>query len=253
MLSFSEVTIGYNGTHSMNIPDVVLPESGIVCILGKNGAGKTTLFKTLTADISVLSGTILVDNKSISSYNISALAKKMCYIPQSINVGANIRAITWVLMGGAHSIGMFSNPTRGALEAAEYAMSLVGISSMKERDLSTLSGGELRKVALARALYQDSSIVLLDELFGPLDIYSTLQVRELLQEAALNRLIVLTTHDIQMAMKTADYVVLMCSNGEAKVAKPGDIDQDMLASVYGIQFSSMVEKVSTVGKDWVIY
>lgn len=254
MISFKNAQIGYP-TRTISILDGIdLPAHGIVCIIGKNGVGKTTLFKTLTRELRLLSGNIMYDETSLGTIRVDKLALQQCFIPQNIHSNVNMYVKSWILLGRCPYYAYGACPSSAddyhVIKAAEQ----VGIEHMLLEPVHQLSGGELRRAAIARAIVQDATIWLLDEIYSQMDIDAAISMRKLLAKQAEDKLLIVSTHCLQTAYKTADFVLLLYPDGTADYAPPNKITNAMLSKVYGIPFENMSVQASTVDSgSWITH
>jgi iron complex transport system ATP-binding protein len=150
----------------------------IFCLLGPNGCGKTTLLDCLLGILKPEVGRILIDQKDISGLGPRKRARFMSYVPQRHDSTFPYSVLEMAMMGRAAYTDMFSSPSDRDREIAEDALGQVGIAHLRERPYTQLSGGELQLVMLARALAQESPIIIMDEPTSHLDFRHELIVLE---------------------------------------------------------------------------
>ena len=165
-------------------------------ILGKNGAGKSTLLKTLAKVLKPQKGVVLIEKENIFSLNNKEFVKKVSFvtqkqIPNSLNVFE-------VLMLGRRSYFTF-RPKKEDYEIVEKVIKELNLEELKLKPTYELSGGELQKVAIARAIVQGSDIILLDEPTNNLDIKNQIEILKLLKK--LKKTAVIILHDINLALR----------------------------------------------------
>lgn len=132
-------------------------------IIGPNGSGKTTLLRNITTWYRPKKNTVLLDNKDILSFTGKELSQKTAFVSQNNQVEFEFTALDIVLMGRAPYIPRFEDESPEDVDIAQRAMELTKTWHLKERIVTTLSGGELQRVMVARALAQDTEILLMDE------------------------------------------------------------------------------------------
>ena len=142
----------------------------MVSIIGPNGAGKSTLVKLLTGLIKADSGSILLYNKNVYEYKKKDRAKLISYVPQEYNFAvADLTVEEFTATGRYPYLDYFGTITPNQQEKIEYYMNLTNIYPLKNRNISTLSGGEKQRVLIAAALAQEAEFIILDEVSSNLD------------------------------------------------------------------------------------
>jgi iron complex transport system ATP-binding protein len=171
MLTLKNVSAGYNGYDVISNINLSVGESENLCILGPNGCGKTTLIKTI-AGIIPHKGIIKIDNLDLSSMKRTDVAKKIAVMSQISTIYFSYTVYETVLLGRyLHMKGRaFKEPSDKDKEYADKCLKAVDLLSLKNKQISTLSGGQLQRVYLARTLAQEPSIILLDEPTNHLDL-----------------------------------------------------------------------------------
>lgn len=208
MLEIKNLTAGYAGKPVLQNLSLTIPAGQVTAVVGPNGCGKSTLLKVL-AGILPGQGSLLLQGQALDGLSSRERAQKIAYLPQNRTV-PEITAGRLVLHG---RFPYLSYPRRYRQEdygAAERAMARLGILDLKDRDLTTLSGGQRQKVYIAMVLAQDTPVVLLDEPNTYLDIAHQLQLMTLARLlAAEGKAVVLVLHDLAMALETADQLAVM--------------------------------------------
>ncbi len=183
----------------------------IVAILGPNGAGKTTLFRCLIGLLKPSRGNIYLKEKSLSAYKTKELARVAAYCPQSPKVGFDYQVRTVVLMGRSPYLSPLKPPSAKDLAVVEEVMEILGIKTLAQRPLNSLSGGQQRLVFLARALAQEAELIFLDEPTAHLDlkhqIHVLQKIKDLVREKGLT--FVMNLHDPNMALAYAERILLL--------------------------------------------
>ena len=219
----------------------------VFCLVGPNGCGKTTLLHCILGHLKPAGGSILIDGADMSALRPRELAAKIAYVPQTHVRSFPYRTVDVVAMGRTRQQGLLRSEA-GAVEGALEMMARLGIDHLAETEYTSLSGGELQMVLVARALVQESSILVLDEPAAHLDVKRTQDI--LLMLAALARdqgaTIVLSTHDfnhpLMMQDEGADVRMALMDSGRLSAAgTPLEmLSSDLLDNVYGIK-SQIVE------------
>ncbi len=229
-----------NGSDILKGVDFRVQAGGMTTILGPNGSGKTTLFRCITGLWKQQRGEILFENKDISRISHAERAKIFAVVPQEHEPPFPYSVLDVVLMGRVSHVGLFSSPSDDDYQVAEKAIQTVGISHLRDRAYTKISGGERQLVLIARAISQEAPILLLDEPTSHLDFRNQVvvlkKVREITRERGLT--VLMTLHDPNLAMLFSDKVVVLnegsivCSGSPQAV-----ITEDILQKVYGIDVS----------------
>ncbi|MBN8731305.1 MAG: ABC transporter ATP-binding protein [Acidobacteria bacterium] len=219
------LSAGYGSTAVVSALNFTLRRGELVCLLGPNGAGKSTLIRTLCAMQKPLAGEVLLDGASIHHLNPRDLARKLSVVlTERVTIGI-LTAYELV------SLGRYPHTDwTGRLAAHDHAivrrsMEAVGADALAARNISELSDGERQKVMLARALAQDPSLMVLDEITAFLDLPRRVEIMRILRSLAhdYNRAILLSTHDLELALRTADRLWLLPKGGPLATGAPEDL------------------------------
>ncbi|USK34183.1 ABC transporter ATP-binding protein [Bacillus sp. F19] len=231
------VNIGYGERLIVKDLSVSIPDKKITTIIGPNGCGKSTLLKAITRIISLQSGDVVLDGKSISKEQTKKLAKKMAILPQTPESAAGLTVGELVSYGRFPHQKGFGRLTKKDYEVIQWALEVTGTADYKFRPVDSLSGGQRQRVWIAMALAQETEIIFLDEPTTYLDMAHQLEVLELLQtlNAEQERTIVMVLHDLNQAARFADYIIAL-KDGE--IVKAGTceevISRDVLKEVFHI-------------------
>ena len=214
-IKIDQLSIGYPGK---NAPHIVasnictsLQCGELTCLLGTNGAGKSTLLRTLSLAQEALSGTILLEGRDIKHYSRSELATLISLVltDRCEVEGMTVREL--VELGRTPYTDFWGKLGETDEKIVEGAINMVGISNLAKRRINTLSDGERQKAMIAKALAQETPIILLDEPTAFLDFPSKVEVMQLLRRLShdTQKSILLSTHDLELALQIADKIWLM--------------------------------------------
>jgi phosphonate transport system ATP-binding protein len=186
-------------------------------IVGKSGSGKSTLLKLLNGMMTPSKGTIKVDYQTPNMNNkkFKSMMHKIGYIPQSLGLVKNITVLENVLIGSLPRLGkiqsLLKNFPDEEIQEAKNILKLVGLSGKEERKAYMLSGGEKRRVAIARAFMQKPTILLADEIVSELDHVTARDIMNLIADAQkrMNLTAIMVHHDMQLALEYANRVAVI--------------------------------------------
>jgi len=234
IIELSNIGVTYPNGHKA-IEDVsVRLNSGVICgLVGVNGAGKSTLFKSIMGFVKPTTGQV-----TIAGQNIKAALKKnlISYVPQTEEVDWNFPVLVEdvVMMGRYGHMGFFRRPSQADHQAVDDALERVGISAYRKRQIGQLSGGQKKRVFVARALAQDGQIILLDEPFAGVDIQTEEALITLFRSlAAEGRLILVSTHNLGSVPSFCDDVLLINQSLLAYGPVETTFTRDNLAKAFG--------------------
>ncbi|MGA7614154.1 MAG: ABC transporter ATP-binding protein [Thermoanaerobaculia bacterium] len=183
----------------------------LVSVIGPNGAGKSTLLKLLCGVLAPERGEVRFENRPIRKWDRREYAKRVAYLSQQPDPSFPMRARDVVLSGRAPYVSRFRWESREDLEAAEKALELCDARALAERWLDEMSGGERKRVYLARALAADPELILLDEPLASLDVRHIQDLMELLRGIvdSTAKTILLVSHDLNWSAAYSDRIVVM--------------------------------------------
>ncbi len=231
-IELRNLSIGYNERRSQKVVgsnlNAEVLSGELTCLLGANGVGKSTLLRTLTANQSPLGGEILYggrDHRDYSARELSALISIV--LTERVEI-RNMGVEELVGMGRAPHTGFWGTLSKEDQRVVEESIEMVGISHLARRMVHTLSDGERQKVMIAKALAQQTPIILLDEPTAFLDFPSKVEMMQLLHTLSrrTQKTIFLSTHDLELALQIADRVWLMDREHGLRMGVPEDLSLD---------------------------
>ena len=195
------------------------------CILGPNGAGKSTLIKTIAGFLSPIKGDVRIFDQPVQELSNRELSFTLSVVLTDKVSVLHSKVKDIVIMGRYPYTSRFARLKQSDLELIEFAMSQVGISQMKNRLFHDLSDGEKQKVLIAKALAQDTPLIVLDEPTAFLDFPSKIEVMQILLHLTRTsgKTILLSTHDVELALQVADRIWLMDKGKEIVSGAPEDL------------------------------
>ncbi|MBQ9272386.1 MAG: ATP-binding cassette domain-containing protein [Mogibacterium sp.] len=199
-----------NQIHVINNTSMTLPDRGIVCLLGPSGCGKTTLLNAIGGLDKVNSGTITIDGKKITRFSSSRIDSirnaRIGYIFQNFNL-LDDRTVYENVAIALRMIGIKDRQTID--NRVRYCLEKVGIDQYRNKLASSLSGGQRQRVAIARAIVKNPGIIIADEPTGNLDSVNTLEIMNIIKTISRQRLVLLVTHEKNIAEFYSDHVAEM--------------------------------------------
>jgi iron complex transport system ATP-binding protein len=229
------VCAGYGGTVVLRDVSWAVQPNEAWAVLGPNGAGKSTLVKVLAGLLRPTSGRAFVGGLDVTTSAPRALARQVAWVPQQIPEGLDFTALEVALMGRSPHLGPLGLTSAADEAKARAALARFDVGGLSERPLSQLSGGERRRVFLARGLVQDAPLLVLDEPTAFLDVRH--QVETLTLARALvssSHAVVAVLHDVTLAAHFATHVALL-AGGRLVAAGPAPevLTAARLSEVYG--------------------
>lgn len=231
----NNLSIGYGKTVVAHGINTQLEAGKMTCLLGPNGAGKSTLLRTLSAFQRPLDGNMLLDGKSIDTLSAQELSRLIgVVLTDRIDVqGMTVREL--VATGRSPYTNFWGALTSKDNQHIDQAIEQCGIQALVKRQSGTLSDGERQKVMIAKALAQQTPIILLDEPTAFLDFPSKVDTMLLLSRLAheQQKAILISTHDLDLALQTADTLWLMAKDEQMQIGTPRQLaDSGVLARFF---------------------
>jgi iron complex transport system ATP-binding protein len=207
----------------------------IVGLVGPNGSGKTTLVRAITGVVALASGRLSVLGNDISTLTARELARRLAVVPQTPALPESFRALDCVLMGRTPHLSLLQNESATDVEIAREAMMATDVWPFAERAIGELSGGERQRVVIARALAQQTPVLLLDEPIAHLDIGHQAGVLEMARTLCSRegKAILAIVHDLTVAAQYCDRLIMLNKGEVVREGHPSDVlREDVLAEVY---------------------
>jgi len=230
LLHTKDLTIGYR--EKRKNPKILhgqlnlrLLPGEFTCLLGPNGSGKSTLIRTFAGFHKALGGKIFLDQQEVQQFREKDLAKLVSVVLTDKTHVGNMTVFELVSMGRHPYTGFFGNLTHDDLKIVHHAIDSVGMLGMKNRLVNELSDGERQKAMIAKALAQQTPIIILDEPTAYLDLPSRIEIMQLLHNLSSNmqKAILLSTHDLEQALRFADKIWLLGNENHVQSGTPEDL------------------------------
>ncbi len=238
-LAAEKLSFGYRDRRVGSDVTLQLEPGEVLCLLGPNGSGKTTLFRTLLGLLPPQSGRVMVDGRDAAGLSRDWIARHVSYVPQAHGTFFPYTVTQVVLMGRTAHLGLFSAPAVRDRAAAAEALQRMGIEHLAESVYTRISGGERQLTLIARALAQDSRLMVMDEPTANLDFGNQLRVLDHIRRLAGSGIgVLLSTHDPDQALHCADRVAMLHEGRLLACGEAGDVmTAARLQQIYGIAVS----------------
>ncbi|AEE95954.1 ABC transporter related protein [Mahella australiensis 50-1 BON] len=240
ILEARDLSCAYDQTTIIEHLDLAIERSSMVGILGPNGSGKTTLLRHISAALKPRSGVVLLNGVDVFAMRRRMLARKIAYVPQSTAADFEFSAMDVVMMGRIPYMKGFQSESHADMSAVKQAMDMTGTWQFRDRSITELSGGELQRVMIARALAQQPEILMLDEPTAHLDLQFQMEILDLLRQLVDHHglTVIVVLHDINLAVQFCDKVVFMQSGSIIADGRPQDvITEQLISDVYNVAVS----------------
>jgi ABC-type Mn2+/Zn2+ transport system ATPase subunit len=208
-IDVEQVTVAYNGKVALHGVNLQLTAGSIIGLVGMNGSGKSTLFKAIMGFVPPATGRILIEGLPL---RIAQKQNLIAYVPQAEEVDWNFPINVWdvVMMGRYGHMNLLRIPSSRDRGIVQTSLERLGMGALRDRQIGELSGGQKKRAFLARALAQQSRILLLDEPFTGVDINTEKTMIELLMELRQQgHTILISTHDLATITTFCDQVILI--------------------------------------------
>lgn len=220
-INIQNLHFGYDNRVIFNDLSVSFPQGGFCSILGPNGSGKTTLLKCVAGLLKPDSGTIQLNGKPMSEYKMTEIARTLAYVPQYQDIVFDISVFDYVMLGRNPYQTPWEMQRPEDKEVVEDMLQGCKVWKYRDNLLQALSGGERQRVMIARAMAQQTGIMLLDEPLSNIDVTHKFEIMDILQqlneEQGVSILIIL--HDLPIAKSYSKQILLL---KEGNVLQYGD-------------------------------
>jgi iron complex transport system ATP-binding protein len=236
-LAAKDVSFAYANQLILDQISIELRAGEVLVLLGANGAGKTTLLQTLCRQLRIDAGVVLIDQADIRKFKPRPLARSIALMPQQENRDSQLRVIDVVSLGRTPHTGWWLPLSEKDHAIVKQSLEMTGLTDLQHRRMTELSGGEWRRMILARALTQHASILLLDEPTAGLDLRYQLDVLTRVQSMArhCNLTVVLTLHDLNHASVFGDRLALLNDHKLLAIGTPREVLQpSLIEQAFGV-------------------
>lgn len=247
-----DLCFGYDKRSVFNGLSVEFHKGDFCTIMGLNGSGKTTLLKCITGLLKPSSGTVMIDGKDIGAYSVREKAKHIAYVSQYQELVFEISVRDYVMMGRNPYQRPWSMAEESDTEVVEEAMRRCNVSQFQDTMMQSLSGGERQRAMIARAIAQQTDILILDEPLSNIDITHKFEIMDILEELNRGRgvTILIVLHDLPIAVQYSKQILLL-KNG--KMEQFGDknavLTEENIRKCFGLDKRYKISKEGFVVKE----
>lgn len=232
-LEIAGVVVELGGTTVLRGVDLTAEPGSVVGLVGPNGSGKSTLLRAVYKSVRPLDGAVLIDGDDVRSLSPRAAARRTAAVLQDGAGSAGLTVTELVGLGRNPHHGLLSRESAADQDVIAEALTSTGMSAFAARPVGSLSGGERQRALLARALAQQPSLLVLDELTNHLDIKARFELLDLVRNLGVTTLAVL--HELDLAVRFCDQLVVL-DRGEVAAAGPvlEALTPEVLRTVFGV-------------------
>lgn len=251
MLAVRNARFAYDGRVALRDVSIEIGETSLVALAGANGSGKSTLLKLMARVAPPQNGDVQFLGQSLRDWNAKAYAQQTGYLPQDLETSFPMRALDVVVSGRAPFLTRFGVETDDDYREAAAALEVCDAASLADRYLDEMSGGERKRVFLARVLAGRPRLILLDEPLSALDVAHTQKFSKLLRDIVdrTRASVVFATHDLNWAAAYSDRIVVMDGGSIAADLPPAELMRpDVVRRLFGFEADSVVVN----GRPWLV-
>lgn len=252
-LSLRGVRVSLGAREVLGRVDLDLPASELVALVGPNGAGKTTLLRVAAGLLRPDAGDVVLGGTDVFLVPPAERARRLAYLPQSRIAAASLHVEAAVRLGRHALRGGLARDGEADRSAVDRALGSLGLTDLRDRELATLSGGELARVLLARALAAEAPILIADEPTAGLDPRYQLEVLAILRGLArAGTAILVTLHDLALASRFADRLVVLDRGRVAGTGSPAEVLERVMAGTFEVRGAFFDHDGARVALPWSV-
>lgn len=239
IINIEKLNYSYGKKEVLKELSLDIDENKLTGIIGPNGCGKSTLAKNIIKYINGKFESFKIMDTDIRELSHKKIAQLISYIPQKSTIISNISVFDYVLLGRFPLLkNSWDNYSEKDYEIVENNINLLNIKELRDRNVETLSGGELQKALLARALAQEAKILLLDEPTSALDLNNAVEFMKILKNISIKKemSVVIIIHDLNLASLFCDSLIILKDGKFIEKGSPKEvINEENIKSVYNLE------------------
>jgi len=234
MIELEHIQVSYGKREILRDINTTIATGCITAVMGPNGCGKTTLLRCIGGLFEPTAGSVAIDGKKVKDYSARALAQKVAFVRQQAQTDFEFSAFETVLMGRNPYQHHLQNESQADWDIVEQCMKQTNTWHLRLAKPAEMSGGEMQRVMIARALAQKTPVLLMDEPVSNLDIAHQLEIMRLLRTT--DKTVVIVIHDLNLALQFCDRILLI-HNGELLFHGPiaEGLTTENISTVYGVK------------------
>ena len=239
MIELKHIQVSYGKREILRDIDAAIAPGRITAVMGPNGCGKTTLLRCIGGLLEPTSGSVGIDGQEVGSYSARALAQKVAFVRQQAQTDFEFSAFETVLMGRNPYQHHLQNESQKDWDIVEQCMKQTNTWHLRLAKPTEMSGGEMQRVMIARALAQQTPVLLMDEPVSNLDIAHQLEIMRLLRTT--DKTVVIVIHDLNLALQFCNDLMLIHNGALLFHGRMADgLTTENIATAYGVK-SHMAE------------
>ena len=234
MIELKHIQVSYGKREILHDIDAAIAPGRITAVMGPNGCGKTTLLRCIGGLLKPTSGSVGIDGQEVGSYSARALAQKVAFVRQQAQTDFEFSAFETVLMGRNPYQHHLQNESQKDWDIVEQCMKQTNTWHLRLAKPAEMSGGEMQRVMIARALAQQTPVLLMDEPVSNLDIAHQLEIMRLLRTT--DKTVVIVIHDLNLALQFCDDLMLIHNGALLFHGRMADgLTTENIATAYGVK------------------
>ncbi len=244
-LKVRDLSFKYSTTDILSGVNLEVDVHEVASIVGPNASGKTTLLRCINKVLKPYIGTVFIDGRTIVKINIKELAKEVSSVPQIAVRSFPLTVLDVVLMGRTPYVKW--QITENDLEIAEESIKAVGIENLTSKYFDELSGGEMQRVLISKAITQEPKVLLLDEPTAHLDVKNQLEILDLVRNLARNKniAVLMAIHDLNLAARFSDRIHMIKNGSIFASGSPMNVLTSInIREVYGVEVRTIKSEES---------
>ncbi len=249
ILTTLNLSVGYGKKTVVSSINQEFKKGQFVCLLGPNGSGKTTILRTLARLLNPINGAVYLKGKNIQDFTPSEIAKNLSVVLTGHLSPGLITVFEFVAMGRYPYTGFMGRLSKEDIKKVEDSLKLVHGYHLRDRYFNELSDGERQKVVFARALAQEPDVIILDEPTIHLDLKHRIELIGVLRESCKKKgiTVIVSLHDIDLALKIADIVILVKNGKIMDFGEPDEVlDEETVLKLYDLNSARFNKELGTI-------